>query len=343
MTATLMLKTKSSYFLIALNLNLLPPEQLLADTGQTVQSIATQAEIDSTVAVQIVHNLERYCQIANWRTLFGRQIGMNSHGPVGFATLSAPTLGQALETFIRYEPIQSQMFQGQIIEAEQHYYLQLQDVIVDQVFSVFLFEVFAKAIESMVVQLFGGCAQLGMSIAFAQSLLPRRSLLQSEFDCQLQFDCGKSQIVFAKSSWHQPSPLSDKDVFELNLAKCRKLAATQQQGIEAQVNRYLFEYFEQVILGSIAPSAPPSLGDIAQSLHLTERTLMRKLKRDGQSYKGLLEANRKVFACQLLSQPRYNISQIAELLAYKDTANFCRSFKRWFGQTPSQYRKAPKD
>lgn len=86
----------------------------------------------------------------------------------------------------------------------------------------------------------------------------------------------------------------------------------------------------------------PGLADLARRLHVTPRTLRRRLEREGTSYRKLLEEARRRDALRLLDDHALGIQRVARLLGYRDPANFTRAFRRWAGQTASQYRATRK-
>lgn len=45
------------------------------------------------------------------------------------------------------------------------------------------------------------------------------------------------------------------------------------------------------------------------------------------------------YACKLLNESTYNISEISEMIGYKSSSNFSKSFKKYVGCSPSEYRK----
>jgi AraC-like DNA-binding protein len=77
---------------------------------------------------------------------------------------------------------------------------------------------------------------------------------------------------------------------------------------------------------------------IAEQLGMHERTLHRRLKEKGTSYRQLLADIRYRVAQQLLANPDSQVSEIAAALKYTDSSAFCRAFKSWSGCTPSQWR-----
>jgi len=87
-------------------------------------------------------------------------------------------------------------------------------------------------------------------------------------------------------------------------------------------------------------SGYPDLEQMARRLHTTPRTLRRHLRQEGTRYSTLLEGARRRDALRLLGNPSLGVREVAEMLGYDDPANFTRAFRRWTGQTPSQYRRA---
>jgi AraC-like DNA-binding protein len=82
----------------------------------------------------------------------------------------------------------------------------------------------------------------------------------------------------------------------------------------------------------------PSLPTTARLLHLTPRTLHRRLVDEGTSYKALLEDVRRTLAVENLKAARQGVAEIAYALGYSDVANFRRAFKRWQAVSPAQFR-----
>jgi AraC-like DNA-binding protein len=80
------------------------------------------------------------------------------------------------------------------------------------------------------------------------------------------------------------------------------------------------------------------LVDVAQALHVSPRTLRRRLSDHGVTFHALVSDARRTEAIRLLRHSVLTVEQIGEQLGYADAGNFCRAFKRWTGQTPGTYR-----
>lgn len=84
-----------------------------------------------------------------------------------------------------------------------------------------------------------------------------------------------------------------------------------------------------------------SIENVADLLHMSDRTLKRQLAAEGTSFSTLVDEVRYRHATSLLSRTDYSLEQIADELGYSDVANFSRAFKRWSGRSPSNWRKDP--
>jgi AraC-like DNA-binding protein len=82
----------------------------------------------------------------------------------------------------------------------------------------------------------------------------------------------------------------------------------------------------------------PSLGELAASLNLSERTLRRRLSDGGIGYQGLVDQIRQARALELILASRTPLAQVAAQTGFSDARALRRAFKRWTGQVPSALR-----
>ncbi|KIG13523.1 Transcriptional regulator, AraC family protein [Enhygromyxa salina] len=86
------------------------------------------------------------------------------------------------------------------------------------------------------------------------------------------------------------------------------------------------------------PDREPTVAVIADKLHMSGRSLQRRLHQEGTSFTAVLTDLRRDRALRYLKDRRISISEVAFLLGYLDVSAFHRSFKRWTGTTPQEYR-----
>ena len=94
----------------------------------------------------------------------------------------------------------------------------------------------------------------------------------------------------------------------------------------------------RAVMNSLLMTGMCTAEAVAVSMGLGERTLQRKLSLEGTSFRELLEQVRSTLAINYMREPQFRLTDIAEMLGYSDLSVFSRSFKRWFGISPQQWR-----
>ncbi|MEZ8465699.1 helix-turn-helix domain-containing protein [Vibrio splendidus] len=81
-----------------------------------------------------------------------------------------------------------------------------------------------------------------------------------------------------------------------------------------------------------------NLDSVANNLHISPRTLNRKLKQQGVSFRRLFDKYRLELSMTLLNQNDGNITYVAHELGFSDSSAFSRAFKNWTGHSPTELR-----
>ncbi|MEJ6393125.1 AraC family transcriptional regulator ligand-binding domain-containing protein [Gymnodinialimonas sp. 2305UL16-5] len=81
------------------------------------------------------------------------------------------------------------------------------------------------------------------------------------------------------------------------------------------------------------------LGAAANALHLTPRTLIRRLEADGTSFQAIKDGVRRDIAIRRLQVGDASIEAVAQDVGFASAASFHKAFLRWTGATPSSYRR----
>jgi AraC-like DNA-binding protein len=74
---------------------------------------------------------------------------------------------------------------------------------------------------------------------------------------------------------------------------------------------------------------PTSFERVAQNLHISARTLRRKLREENTSFRRLIDELRRDIAIRYLRDTDLTVEDIAESLGFSDAANFQHAFRRW--------------
>jgi AraC-like DNA-binding protein len=83
----------------------------------------------------------------------------------------------------------------------------------------------------------------------------------------------------------------------------------------------------------------PSITAMAETLHMSESSLRRRLRRENTSYQALKDEVRCEVAVDKLLNENAKVADLAEHLGFAEPSSFVRSFKSWTGQTPRDYRE----
>jgi AraC-like DNA-binding protein len=148
----------------------------------------------------------------------------------------------------------------------------------------------------------------------------------------LHFNRPQTQYRAPATLLQRPLPTASPEALSTALALCEREAALLDEDQEQIVSTAR----AAMTLGKQGYPDPAAL---AERLHMSTRTLRRRLQAEASNYSLLLEDARRRDALQLLENPGLEIQQIAGLLGYADPANFTRAFRSWTGNTPTRYRE----
>lgn len=84
----------------------------------------------------------------------------------------------------------------------------------------------------------------------------------------------------------------------------------------------------------------PGVAHIAKQLHVSTRTLARRLEEEATTFKDVLDGLRRGLALRYTTTTDLQLSEIAFLLGFANAGSFHRAFRRWTGQAPIEYRRA---
>lgn len=331
----------TAYARLILRSELLPPARALRGTGLTEQSLEREAFLPWQVFATLFDNLERERPGLGWAPVLGALFNINAHGPLGFAALSAPTLGAALEVLASLYPARTNAMRAGVEQVERRYYLWLEDVTADEVFGVRMALVVMRIIESLLEAILGHPVGHNVEVHIKGAAPAADEAIRDAFNSRVLFGAGRSSLSLPATWCALPSPLHDEGTYRANCIRCREIIARRERGgsTTAVVSGRLHNHFDHLIGGDSPPAPPPTLAQIADEMHVTERTLIRRLGDEGSSYRKIMEHQRRELATSLLGRAGLQVAEISELLGYRDPANFGRAFRRWYGCSPARWRR----
>lgn len=261
----------------------------------------------------------------------GSRMHLAAHGPVGVAAYTSATLGEAVETMIRHQNIRGQ-FAGMTREFEPGVSRVVFNLRVpyDEI-GLFLIEALVASSQGIMEFLLGRRIDSGR-IELGYAPPPHADLYGQYLHAPYRFDAPRTMLEMPRALDSTPLPFSDPVARQQAELQCEQIAADLRQ-------RNPGTSFTFRVTGILRnnPGQLWTLDDVAASLHLSSRTLIRRLKDEGTSYQQLLDEEQKRLATLFLDNPRHTVESVASALGYHDVSTFRRAFKRWFGMPPSEY------
>ncbi len=150
------------------------------------------------------------------------------------------------------------------------------------------------------------------------------------FGGEVQFGAKVNGICIPASIAEERLPTGNPELARINDQVAREyLARLEKANITNRVH---------VLLTSMLPSGTASQENIAGELHMSLRSLQRKLSDEGVTYKELLDTTRRDLALSYMEEGKRSVSELTFLLGFSDSSSFARAFKRWTGKSPRDYR-----
>ena len=151
------------------------------------------------------------------------------------------------------------------------------------------------------------------------------------FGCAVSFNAPHSEVRVNASVLDTPMPLRDAETSTICQQQCRLLLARLSS------SSGFVERVRQLIVAR--PGCFPDIDYVAGKLHMTSRTLRRRLSAEGSSYQQIMADVRHELAREYLATSSLPMEEIASMLGYSSAGNFSCAFKRWHGCPPRQYRQ----
>ena len=253
-------------------------------------------------------------------------------GLLGYAISYSSTLGAALRRLARYWRILSEAVQFRLEETTQHH------VAIAQCLSD-VGMALPHAVSFRFAAVVGACRGitraelLPSEVAFTFAQPDSTLEYQRFFRCPLHFDQPESRVTFAKRDLDLPVPGGDETLAgylsESAERALRKLCAGTS--IRERVRSAIWAELSE---------GPPTLRRTASALHLPPRTLQRHLAAEDTTLRREIDHIRMHMAIATLRERSVPIEEVAFILGYTEASTFYRSFRRWTGKTPRQFRAA---
>lgn len=313
----------------------------LEELGLSASAVLRRAGLPQALREQPVALLKTDEYFALWRAIgevstnpaIGLQLGTENRTerfhPIGLAALSCETFGAGIDRMARYK---------QLTCPEE--ILQQKD---DQEWSIRFHWLLANEVEPAV--LIESAFAWVLSIArhgTGTRLSPLRiefihqrkhvKPIERHFSCPVACGAAQNAIVFRASDAMKPFVTRNAELLGMLAPQFEQ--ELKQAGLDEKFLDRVRIAIQEKLTGK-----RPTIDDIADALHMSSRTLQRRLQEEGSSFQRVLEDARHHLARNYLNNPILELNEAAYLLGYEDANSFVRAFRVWEGVPPARWRE----
>ncbi len=261
--------------------------------------------------------------------LLGTENRTERFHPVGLAALSSENFGSAIDQMARFKQLTCP---EEIVQEkdDEEWSIQFRWLLADEVEPPVLIECCFTWVLST-ARLGTGTRLSPLRVEFVQ---PRAHVKTIERHLGCPVVCGvvRNAIVFRASDAQKPFVTRNAELLGM-LAPQFEEELKQENGDENFVERVRIA-IQQKLTGR-----RPTIEDIADTLHVSSRTLQRRLQEDGSSFQRVLDEARHHLARHYLNNSVLELNEAAYLLGYEDGNSFVRAFRTWEGIPPARWRE----
>ncbi len=264
----------------------------------------------------------------------GYEIGLSSslmsHGLMGFGMLTSPTFRDAIRLGTEYLQIRVPVLSAELRVVDDVAVVSVVETVPLGELRQILFDLFlvkVARIGGAVTQYSLGLDDVELWFDYPEPPYYRRFADRLP---PVRFDQGANEV-------HFDAALLDRRPETADPANAKM--------VEEQIRREVDELgIPDDVVGQVRAALQPTdhgypnLAEVADRLHLSSRTLKRRLAERGTSFHQLVDAARRAEAIRLLTGTALSIEQIARRLGYADPSSFRRAFQGWTDTTPGAFR-----
>ena len=261
--------------------------------------------------------------------LLGTETKTERFHPIGLAALSSENLGLAVEQMARYKQLTCP---EEILQEkdDKEWSIQFRWLLADEVEPPVLIEC-AFAWVLSIARHGTGTRLSPLRVEFVQ-LRSHLKTIERHFGCPVVCGAAGNAIVFRAADAQRPFVTRNAELLGM-LAPQFEEELKQENGDENLVARV------RIAVQHKLTGRRPTIEDIADALHISSRTLQRRLQDEGSSFQRVVEEARHQLARHYLNNSVLELNEAAYLLGYEDANSFVRAFRTWEGVPPARWRE----
>ena len=253
-------------------------------------------------------------------------------GVLGYAWLSSSTLRTGLERAVRYSRLIGERgiteTEGTRQGLKVRFWAKRGNPALVPVAAVFADIAMALLLD--MCRMNGGAALRPVAASLRRRAPDPAEAYERFFGCTVRFGAEENAFVLSAKDADRPLPSANRQlaaVFDKMLTE--ELARIDKSDVVSRARAAVLEHLS---------SGEGTAEDTAKQLHMSPRTLQRKLAEAKTTYLQLVDATRKDLALRYIEDPRRTVTDITFSLGFSQPSAFTRAFRRWTGLSPSDYR-----
>src|SRR5256885_9047788 len=263
---------------------------------------------------------------------FGLRLGTEErferYDPIKFAALSARSFRDAIERLSRYKQLTCPE-EIRVVERENESAIQFVWLLAHEEEPPLLVDVCFAWIVGIGRR--GTGRNLNPKRVELQRAPAHREMYEAHFRCPVKFKSDQNALVFSKADLELPFVTHNADLLAI-------VAPQLEAELMEQLAHETVSEQAKGILKKLLAGQRPGIQDLARELHVSTRTLQRRLTEQGITFQRLLDEARRELARHYLLHSSRELNETAYLLGYEDANSFFRAFHHWEGTSPGQWR-----
>ncbi|GAB4583811.1 AraC family transcriptional regulator [Nocardia sp. IFM 10818] len=306
-------------------------DECLRDTGISPTLLTTPgAEVTAAQEIALVRNIVK---AFDDRPGLGIDVGartpVTSAGIFALALMSSPTRRSAVEFTMRYFNLIISFAEAWHIDRGNEIWIYFDDSDVPADLRGFLLERDVAAMHSNWMHAFGAPAPI-LRAEIGANLRPRLQHVLDHFAIPSTDCTGPHLAVFDATDFDHPMPQASPLTAALFEQECADLLRRRN------MDRGLAGTVRNVLLHRIGGRVTQD--EVAATLHLSLRTMRRRLAEEGTSYRQVTSEIYGGLAEELL-ESGLTVEEVAHRLGYSGASSFSAAFRQWRGISPGRYAR----
>ncbi|GAA1974654.1 AraC family transcriptional regulator [Amycolatopsis minnesotensis] len=306
-------------------------DQCLAGTGLTERDLDEAERIEASQELRTGRNLvRRLGDLPGLGVQAGAGYTLGTVGVWGFALLTSPTWGDAVEVGVRYFRLTTAFVHPELRRDTGRALLVLHDGELPADVRNLLVERDLAATAALVTLLIPELPDIRMDTTLADAGVAALGTVLP--GVEIRGGQPENLVALPDSVLATPLPQADETTWDTCKRQCQTLleTTTELTGVAARVRAALLAHPERNV----------TMDEIAAGLHHDIRTLRRRLADDGTSFRAIKADVHRTLALEMLGTVGLTVAQVSQRLGYSDPAAFSHAFTRWTGLPPRDFRRA---